>query len=194
MEVSDITILKIYSRDKHKGLELLYERYKKYIYGIAANYAGSREDALDITQEVFISVFKNLDRFKEGFSLLPWLRRITVNKCLNHITNKKAVNAKGMISLNQTNEEGDEMQSLLRSDENTESEVLLKDTKKTLEKAIRLLPDRERMAVILRHMKGMKYEEIASIMDLPIGTVKTFLYRARTTIREKLVNDGVWEV
>jgi len=189
LEVSDINILKIYKKDKHQGLELIYERYKKYVYSIAFHYAGVKEDALDITQEVFIALFKSLDNFKEEYSLIPWVKKITVNKCLNFIRDKKET-----ISLNQTTEDGDELQGVIPSDENTENKALFKDTKKSLENSIRKLPGDERMAVILRHMKGMKYEDIAKVMKVPIGTVKTFLYRARKTIKADLIMEGIWEV
>lgn len=188
MDSSDAGILKIYSKNKHQGLELLYERYKKYVYTIAYHYAGNREDALDLTQEVFVSIFKNLDGFKVEFSLLPWVKRITVNRCLNFLRDRKQ-----SLSLDRTDEDGDSIRDHLSSSEDTESQVFYLDTKQSLEKAIRNLPPNERMAVILRHMKGMKYEEIAKIMNLPLGTVKTSLHRGRNNIKESLKKDGTLE-
>ena len=189
MEVSDLNIIKIYKRNKHQGLELLYERYKKYVYTIAFRYAGSKEDALDITQEVFVSLFRNMDKFKEEFSILPWIKKITVNRCLNFIRDKKET-----LSLNKITEEGDEFEAILPSDENTERSILYKDTKKSLETAIKRLPPEERMAVLLRHMKGMKYEEIARVMNVPLGTIKTFLHRGRKILKDDLGKIGIWEV
>lgn len=179
MDSSDAGILKIYNKNKHQGIEMLYERYKKYVYTIAYHYAGNREDALDLTQEVFVSIFKSLDSFKVEFSLLPWVKKITVNKSLNFLRDKKQAD-----SLNQTNE---------KSTDNTESQLLYVDTKQSLAKAIKNLPPKERMVIILRHTKGLKYEEIAKIMDIPLGTVKTFLHRGRKHIKESMKKDGIWE-
>lgn len=189
MDVSDAGFHKIYKKNKHQGLEILYERYKKYVYTLAYRYAGNKEDALDLTQEVFVSIFKSLDNFKEELSILPWVKRITVNKCLNFIRDRKEAS-----SLNQTTDDGLEMQDLILSSETTESKAQYLDTKQALEAAINKLSAEERMAIILRHMKGMKYEDIARTMDIPLGTLKTLLHRSRKTIKESMVKDGIWEV
>ena len=97
MEVSDLSIFREYEKNNRRGLELVYGRYKKYVYSIAFHYSGNREDALDITQEVFISVFKAFGSFKEQYSILPWIKKITVNKCLNFLRSRKE-----SISLNET--------------------------------------------------------------------------------------------
>lgn len=188
MDSSDAGILKIYKKNKHQGLDLLYERYKKYVYTIAYHYAGNREDALDLTQEVFISIFKSLDNFKVEFSLLPWIKRITVNKSLNFLRDKKET-----LSLDQTNEHGSSIQDTIRSSENTESQLIYLDTKQSLHKSIKSLAPKERMVIILRHMKGLKYEEIAKTMDIPLGTVRTLLHRGRKNIKESMKEDGIWE-
>ena len=188
MYASDFGFQKTFKKNKYQGLEILYERYKKYVYTIAYHYTGNKDDALDLTQEVFVSIFKSLDNFKEELSILPWVKRITVNKCLNFIRDKKEV-----VSLNQTIGDGNEIQDLIPSPETTESKVQYQDTKLSLETAIRKLPPEERMAVILRHMKGMKYEDIARIMEIPLGTVKTLLHRGRKTIKESMIKEGIWE-
>lgn len=188
LDSSDAGILKIYKNNKHQGLDLLYERYKKYVYTIAYHYAGNREDALDLTQEVFISIFKSLDNFKVEFSLLPWVKRITVNKSLNFLRDKKET-----LSLDQTNENGSSIQDTIRSSEDTESQLIYLDTKQSLHKSIKSLPPKERMVILLRHMKGLKYEEIAKTMDIPLGTVRTLLHRGRNNIKESMKQDGIWE-
>lgn len=181
MDSTDGGILKLYKRNKHQGLELLYERYKKYVYTIAFHYTGNQEDALDLTQEVFIAIFKSLDTFKESFSLLPWVKRITINKCLNFNRDKKVA-----VPL-------EEELDLPSSRENTESGVFYRDTRESLIRAINKLPANERLAIILRHMKSMKYEEIAKVMNLPLGTVKTYLHKARKSLKKSMTEDGVWE-
>lgn len=194
MDSSDAGILKLYKKNRHQGLELLYERYKKYVYTIAYHYTSNKEDALDLTQDVFVSIFKSLDQFKVEFSLLPWVKKITINKCLNYLRDKKEA-----VSLNETVEcgcfqSGSQLQDLITSPEDTESLTFYRDTREALLKAINKLPPQERMAVILRHMKGMRYDEIAKSMELPLGTIKTFLHRGRKSMKESMIQDGVWEV
>lgn len=189
MEVSDITILKEYKKNKRKGLELVYDRYIKYVYTIAFHYSGCKDDALDITQEVFISVFKSMEGFKEEYSMLPWIKKITVNKCLNFIRSKRDT-----LSLNETIESGDELQNSIAAKETTENTIVVRDVKKALEGAIQRLPDKERMAILLRHMKQMKYEEVARTMKLPPGTVKTLIHNGRKALKQSLIKQGVWEI
>jgi len=167
---------------------LLYERYKKYVFTLAFHYTGNNEDALDLTQEVFVAIFKSMDSFKVEFSILPWVKKITVNKCLNHLRDRK-----NTASLDQKAENGCFTHELICSSETTESQMFYHNTKQSLAKAIGNLPPKERMAVILRHMKGMRYEEIAKSMDVPLGTVKTFLHRGRKNIKESMQKDGIWE-
>lgn len=187
MNVSDTGFQSVNKKNNHQ-LELLYDQYKKYVYSIAYHYTGNKEDALDITQEVFLSIFKSIDKIKDEFSLLPWVKKITINRCLNFIRDRKDV-----VSLNQTIENGNEIQDLLQAADSTESKVQYLDTQHSLESAIKSLPPEERMAVILRHMKGMKYEDIARLMNIPLGTVKTFLHRARKSIKLSMKSDGIWE-
>lgn len=189
LEVSDLTILREYKKNNRKGLELIYDRYKKYVYTITFHYAGNKEDALDIMQEVFVAIFKAMNTFKEEYSLLPWIKKITVNKCLNFLRSKKQ-----NVSLNETTDSGDELQNIISSSELIENTVELKDTKKALEEAIQKLPDKERMAILLRHMKQMKYDDIASTMKLPSGTVKTLIHNGRKLMKKELMMQGVWEV
>jgi RNA polymerase sigma factor (sigma-70 family) len=189
LDVSDLEIIKLYRSNKHKGLEVLYGRYKKYVYTIAYNFTGNKEDALDITQEIFVTLFRSLERFDEEFSLLPYIKRIAVNRCLNFKRDEKK-----QVSLNQTDEDGNEMQNKIPAAQDTEKILIWKDTKKSLENAVMKLTKEERVVVLLRHMKGMKYEEISKVMNVPLGTVKTYIYRARKNLKNYMVEDGLWEV
>jgi RNA polymerase sigma-70 factor (ECF subfamily) len=189
LDVSDSMILKEYKMNNRLGLELIYDRYKKYVYTIAFNYSGSKEDALDITQEVFIAVFNAMGSFKDQYSFLPWIKRITVNKCLNFKRSKKIE-----LSLNETTDDGDELQNIIKSDEIVENSIMYKDTSQLLHKAINKLESRTRMAILLRHMKQMKYEDIAVAMKLPLGTVKTLIHNGRRDLKQELKQQGIWEV
>ena len=189
MAVSDAEIIKIYEKNSRKGLELLYIRYQRYVYSIAYKYTGCKEDSLDITQAVFLSVFRSVPRLKETFSLVPLIRRITVHKCINHHKKKRDV-----VALNAQNDEGVELIATIEGRENVEETVRVKETKTLLVEAIMKLPEKERMAMILRHDRKMKYEEIAKHMDIPINTVRTYLHRAREQLRQQMLRLGILEV
>ncbi len=168
----------------------LFKQYENYIYKICYHYARTNEDAMDLLQEVFIKIYRSIEGFREGSPILPWIKRITVNTCLNFIRGKPQT-----VSLDiPINDEGSTYESLAVSGESAESIVILSDTKKLLENSIRQLPAEIRMAVILRHVKGMSYDEISKLMKCPLGTVKTYIYRGREALRKDLVKKGIWEV
>ena len=187
LEISDLTIIKEYKKNNKKGLGHLYERYNKYVYSIAYNFSGNKEDALDITQEVFISAFKGLKTFDDKYSLLPWIKKITVNKCINFKRSKKE-----LVSLNETLPSGDEFLDSLESSDGVDSVMDCKSTKVILLSSINNLDSKTRMAILLRHMKNMKYEDIASNMKIPLGTVKTLIHNGRKQLKEDLRQQGVW--
>lgn len=182
-----ISKCKKHNRD---ALNQLFQQYENYIYKICYYYSRSNEDAMDLMQEVFIKIYRSIEAFKEGSPVLPWIKRITVNTCLNFIRGKPQT-----VSLDTSNDDdSNAYENLAVSSENVESIVICSDTKKHLENSIRQLPAELRMAVILRHVKGMTYDEISRLMKCPLGTVKTYIYRGREALRKELAEKGIWEV
>lgn len=192
MEASDRELLKMCRKNKREGYELLIKKYQNYIYKICFYYTASKEDALDLIQEIFLKICKALNGFDHKKPLLPWIKKITVNTCINFVKQNK----NNPVSLNTPINDGDEETFLntLSSSENTENNVICNDTKKLIEESIRELPDEMRIAVILRHVKGMSYSEIGELMSCPLGTVKTHLYRGRALLKNILKSKGVWEL
>lgn len=187
----DRKIAALCKKNKREGYDRLFETYERYIYGICFRFTNAREDALDLTQEVFIKIYRAMDKFDESKPLLPWIKRITVNTCLNHKRDSSAA----ALSLSQPID-GDEntLENLLAGGRDVESEVMLSDTRNIIQESIKELPPHMRLAVILRHVKGLSYEEIGEAMASPLGTIKTYLHRGRGILKEKLKRHGVWEV
>ncbi|HEY9062369.1 MAG TPA: RNA polymerase sigma factor [Pseudobacteroides sp.] len=191
MEVADKELIKLCKRKNREGFDLLFQKYERYIYKICYFYASSKDDSLDLVQEIYMKIFKSLDSFDEDKALLPWIKRITINTCINFL--KK--NNKGVISLNEsTVPEEDPLELKLVSSENTEQQILYQDTKKVVENSIRELPYEIRMAIILRHIKGYSYKAISDLMSCPEGTVKTYIHRGRNLLKKSLIKKGIWEV
>ncbi|MCX7710393.1 MAG: RNA polymerase sigma factor [Clostridia bacterium] len=184
-------IIRLCKLNKREGYDALYKKYENYIYTICFHYSNSKEDALDLMQEVFIKIYKAMDRFEEGRPVLPWIKKITVNTCLNHVRVARG----NEISLNQEITEGDQpLENMIPDNTNIENEVICTDTKAVLQNSINQLQPDMKMAMILRHVNGMSYEEIGEAMSAPIGTIKTYLHRGRGILKEKLKRYGVWEV
>lgn len=191
LEYQDKKLIGLCKKGKREGYELLFEKYKNYIYKICYHYSVSREDALDLMQEIYIKLYRSIDGFDENKPLLPWIKRITVNTCLNFVRDRKD----STVSFNTSIDDNDTtVEDLLASTENVEDEVDFMDTKKLIEDSIKLLPGEMKMAVILKYINRLSYDDISKLMGCPMGTVKTYIFRGRKILKEKLKAAGVWEV
>jgi RNA polymerase sigma-70 factor (ECF subfamily) len=193
LEASEKKIIKLCKENRREGFELLFKRFENYIYKICKSFTYSKEDALDIMQEVFLKIYKSFESFDAKKSLSPWVKRITVNTCINY---KRDNNKRyGDVSINVSmDDEKNTFENVISDDINTEDMAIYTDTKKLLENLIRKLPEEVRMAIILKHIEGLSYEKIAKIMNCPEGTVKTYVFRGRKLLKEGLLKKGAWEV
>jgi len=193
VEVPDQKIIKLCKKNKREGFDLLFEKYQRYIYSICYSYTYSQQDALDLVQEIFLRIYRGFDKVDDKKPISPWIKKISVNTCINFKRDNK--NKASELSINSSANENDGTLEDVVSDRGlTEDRVVYLDTKKTLEESIRELPDEVKMAVLLRHIKGLSYNEIADLMSCPIGTVKTYLFRGKKLLKESLVKKGVWEM
>ncbi|SES64019.1 RNA polymerase sigma-70 factor, ECF subfamily [Natronincola peptidivorans] len=191
MEICDEKLVDLCKSKDMKGFELLYSKYEKYIYSLCYYYTNSKEDSLDLLQEIYIKIYKSINSFDTSKSLLPWLKRITINTCLNYIRDKKNPTASLNVSLN---DKTTDYQEIIPDPNTVEKEIDFLSTKQLLKKSIEGLPDEMKSVVILRHVEDMSYQAISDVLSLPVGTVKTYLFRGRRLLKESLKKQGVWEV
>ena len=191
MQLTDEKLISLCKNNNRDGFDCLFEKYEKYIYRLCYYYTNSKEDSLDLMQEVYIKIYKSIQRVDETKPFLPWLKTITAHTCINHMRTKKAKT----ISFDTSMDEGAGcLDQILPTAASVEEEVCYLDTRQRIENAIRDLPEDMKTAVILRHVEGMNYQQIGEIMVLPLGTVKTHLFRGRRLLRDMLKNQGIWEV
>ncbi|MBX6396532.1 MAG: RNA polymerase sigma factor [Alicyclobacillaceae bacterium] len=176
------------------GYRELIARYERYVYSLCFRLTGSREDALDLTQETFIRVLRGLDNFEVHRPFKPWLRRVAVRLCLNHLRDEGTIRAKTGLSLQHPVGEELTLADTLASDADPAQEVEWRELHRHLWKTVGRLPPLYRLVVTLRHQEGMSYQEIAEATDLPVGTVKTYLFRARNKLKQELAAVYGWEV
>lgn len=169
-------ILKCQAGDR-AALNDLFRLYEGKTYGLCFRVLGNREDALDLCQEVFIRALKGLPSFDPSRPFFPWLKRIAINTCVNHLKRSQKYFLHPEVELAAT--AGMESFPVDRALEEAE----LRDT---VRKCLDSLPPPMRLIMMLRHYESMSYQEIASVTGLPLGTVKTYLHRARENIRKKL--------
>ncbi len=168
------------------ALDELIHRYEKPVYNFAYRMAGNYDDANDISSEAFIKVFNAIGSFRGDAHFSTWLFRIVTNVYLDLRKRSKAnlnVPLDEFIEL----EESSVTRQIIDPAPVPQEVLLDHERLDMLDKAINELPEYQRMMVVLFHTEGLSYEEIAEIMSLPIGTVKSRLNRARLALRDKLI-------
>ena len=168
----------------------LVTRYTNDVFGLLFRITEDAEEAGDLTQETFLSVFKAVRNFRGEADLKTWLFRIAINKSRNRFRWWKRRKREETISLDAPFGDGDTPihETLSGSQANPEEKILQRERQKALTKALNGLADIFREAVVLCDIEGLSYEEIASVLEINIGTVKSRIARGREELRKKLVD------
>jgi RNA polymerase sigma-70 factor (ECF subfamily) len=140
---------------------------------------GNSEDAADLTQDAFVRIYTRLDTFQLDRSFLAWARAIAFNLCLDQLRRRGAP----AVSLDERLESGGQHADLRTGVSPEERLETAEDSRRVLA-AVQQLPEKQRAVLVLRHIEGLKLEEIAETLDMPIGTVKTMLFRGREAVRK----------
>ena len=169
--------------------EEIIKKYENKVCGIIYHMIKNQNDVEDLAQEVFIKVYKNLSKFKGDSSLYTWIYKITVNLCLDEVKKRKNI-----IYLDEKLEvEDGELERELPSSDKTQVELYEeKELKEKLHKCIGKLPEKQRVMIVLRDIKGFSYEEISEITSVKLGTVKSQINRARLKLKELLDKEGTF--
>ncbi|WP_428330688.1 RNA polymerase sigma factor [Mucilaginibacter sp.] len=155
----------------------LMHRYKDSIYFMVLKMVNNKEDAMDLTVETFAKAFEKLEKYQPDYAFSTWLFRVATNNCIDFIRKKKlnTMSIHGMMD-----EDGEEKQLQIKADVlNPEETSIKKQQTQELKLLIESLPPRYRNLITLRYFDELSYEEIAQQLDLPLGTVKAQLFRAR---------------
>ena len=175
--------LKLISRCKNNDVdafEELISNYENKIYNLCNYMLKNKEDALDASQEVCLKIYRSISKFKGDSKFSTWVYRITYNTCMDFIKKRK-----DEISFDEVT--NFELQREARTDEIIES----KELKLEIKKSILKLSNDFRTMIILRDVNGLSYQEIADILSIEVGTVKSRLNRAREALRNELIKNGI---
>jgi RNA polymerase sigma-70 factor (ECF subfamily) len=165
------------ARQDPQAYEQLVRRYQNRLYSLACRLTGDAEESRDLVQEGFLRAYLALPDFRRGARFSPWIYRIVVNLCINHLRRRRE-------------EIRYDPEWAVADSSPTPQEVVERlETQMIVQKAILELPERYRVALLLRHQQGLSYEEIAQVLGLPVGTVKTHLFRARAMLHSILSQD-----
>lgn len=162
-------------------------RWERPIYALAYRVIGREEDARDVAQETFLRAFRALGGFKGQAKFSSWLYRITLNLCRDWMRRERRTPVAQA-------PEGIDIIELAGEAEPSESIVDVlsrKELGRAVEKAMALLPEEQRTAIIMKEYHGLTFQEIADLLDCPLSTVKTRLYQGLSVLRKQLQEDGV---
>lgn len=188
-ETDQQLVERVQAGDK-RAFDLLVLKYQSRILGLVARYVKDSHEVQDVTQEAFIKAYRALPRFRGDSAFYTWLYRIATNTAKNHLVSRGRRPPGSDVEIEDAEhfESGGDLRDL----ENPENQLFGEELKSVVNAAITELPDDLRTAVTLREFDGLSYEDIADIMDCPVGTVRSRIFRDRESIdrRVKAQLDG----
>ena len=157
----------------------LVDRFGPKVYAISYHFTMKREDAEELSQEIFLKLFENLHRYDGGFPLVAWILSVSRNLCIDRYRRRKREKSFRFVS-------DEAVTALLKSEDDPSSMALKKERTQLLFSALSEIPEDLAEILILRDLNGLAYDEIGKALELPDGTVKSRLFRARAEVARKI--------
>ncbi len=168
----------------------LVRRYEKWICFTIRKMVSDPEDAADLTQETFFKAFRCLSSYQSKYAFSTWLHRIAVNNCIDFIRKRRLDTCSLDAPINEEDGSSD-YTCFMETDHFTPEEAVIRQQRhQMVHQVVRLLRDKYRTIVELRYFRELSYEEIAQELDLPVGTVKAQLFRARSALAGIMLRSG----
>lgn len=180
----DLELVRRVQRGDRIAFDLLVQKYQHRIAHLVGRYVRDPEEVEDVVQEAFIKAYRGLANFRGESAFYTWLYRIAINTAKNHLVSAgRRVPDQGVDA---SEAEQYDSGTLLQETDTPERQVLTNEIEAAVYGAIDSLPAELKEAITLRELEGLSYEEIAEVMDCPIGTVRSRIFRARETIDNRL--------
>ena len=168
----------------NRAFDLLVQKYQNRISKLIARFVRNSADVQDVAQEAFIKAYRALPNFRGESAFYTWLYRIAINTAKNHLVAQGRKSPAYAVDVQEV--EKYDASEWLKEYATPERELLADEIQATVNSALEVLPPDLREAITLREIEGLSYEDIAQVMDCPIGTVRSRIFRAREAIDEKL--------
>jgi RNA polymerase sigma factor (sigma-70 family) len=175
---TDHDLVKACIKGDQQAFAEIVDRYKRLIYSIVYNLVKNKYDASDISQEVFLRIYKALDRYNPEYKFSTWAARITTNYCYDLLRKKRVEIA-----------DVDDIERYSGEEESPETIYLRNEKKIRIQMALDSLPDKYKIPIVLYHQKGMSYKEITEILKEPMSIIKNRIYRARIMLKDMIIKD-----
>lgn len=177
-ELSDYEVIKLCLNESENYFSEIISRYKKLVYHVVLRMVNNIEESNDLVQEVFIKVYKNLDKYVPNFKLSTWIMRIATNHVIDYRRKKQLDTVYIEIT-----------QVVQLSESSPEDMLMKKEKKKYLDDLIDSLPEMYKMPILLYHKEGMSYQEISEYINIPLSKVKNRIFRGRKIMKESLLRN-----
>lgn len=184
-DTSDLSLVRRVQRGDKGAFDLLVRKYQHKVVKLVMRYMRDPADAEDVAQEAFIKAYRALPQFRGDSAFYTWLYRIAINTAKNAIVSRDRSPVEYDLDL-QNPEDSYDVHGRLADAETPEGLLLTEEIRTIVNRAIENLPEDLRTAIVLRELEGLSYEEIASAMECPVGTVRSRIFRAREAIDREL--------
>jgi RNA polymerase sigma-70 factor (ECF subfamily) len=181
---SDQQLVERVQKGDNRAFDLLVLKYQHKIFSLISRYVRDTNEIQDVAQETFIKAFRALPKFRGDSAFYTWLYRIAINTAKNYLVARRRRPPASDIDIDDA--EYYDAETPLRSIENPENALYGEELKRVVENAISELPEDLRAAVTLREFEGLSYEDIADVMECPVGTVRSRIFRAREAIDKQI--------
>jgi len=183
-EDTDKELVKRVQKGDQVAFDMLFARYQVKILNLISRYVPDSEEVQDVAQEAFIKAYRALPRFRGDSAFYTWLYRIAINTAKNHLVARSRRPPSMDVDIQDADYRDDA--DMLRDTEDPESALSRDQLQETIHKALADLPDDLRSALTLREFDGLSYEQIAQVLDCPVGTVRSRIFRAREFVDERM--------
>ena len=181
---SDHELVERVQRGERKAFDLLVLKYQHRIAKLIARYVHDPSEVFDVAQEAFIKAYRAIPRFRGDSAFYTWMYRIAINTAKNHLAAQARRPRESGVDV--TDAEQFDSATDLRDTATPEGLALTEEIQQTVIAAIEALPEDLKVAISLRELEGLSYEDIAQVMECPIGTVRSRIFRAREAINARL--------
>ncbi len=181
---TDSQLVKRVQKGDKRAFDLLVIKYQHKILGLVSRYIKDRNEVEDVAQEAFVKAYRALPKFRGDSAFYTWLYRIAINTAKNYLVAQNRRPPNSDIDVADADYIG--AGTVLQDIETPENNLFRDELKRAVEHAIKGLPEDLKTAVTLREYDGLSYEEIADIMDCPVGTVRSRIFRAREAIDKQI--------
>ncbi len=178
-----LLVERVKAGDKH-AFDLLVLKYQHRIIKLILRYVKDPAEAMDVSQEAFLKAYRALPKFRGESAFYTWMYRIAINTAKNHLVAARRRPLDHVAEISEPEEF--EWHSSLQDSDSPEGKAMGEELRETVERTIAELPDELRTAIVLREIDGLSYEQIAQVMECPLGTVRSRIFRAREALDKSI--------